>query len=38
MKLVDIKSIILIIRIGIDNNIFFIAEILEISSQTKTIK
>jgi hypothetical protein len=31
MKLVDIKSIILVTGIGINNNIFFIVEILEIS-------
>jgi hypothetical protein len=38
MKLVDIKSIILVTEIGINNNIFFIVEILEISFSNYKLK
>lgn len=38
MKLVDIKSIILVTGIGINNNIFFIVEILEISFSNYKLK
>jgi hypothetical protein len=38
MKLVHIKLIILVTGIGINNNIFFIAEILEISFSNYKLK
>lgn len=38
MKLIDIKSIILVTGIGINNNIFFIVEILEISFSNYKLK
>jgi len=38
MKLVDIISIILVTGIGINNNIFFIVEILEISFSNYKLK
>jgi hypothetical protein len=38
MKLVDIKSIILVTGIGINNNFFFIVEILEISFSNYKLK
>jgi len=38
MKLVDIKSIILVTGIDINNNIFFIVEILEISFSNYKLK
>jgi hypothetical protein len=38
MKLVDIISIILVTGIGINNNIFFIVEILEITFSNYKLK